>query len=181
MTVKEILSDCLKKLNITNFLNEETFTTSQSAIANRLLDCLNLIYQEVVTDYFPLVYSESITLDGNLVPYSTLVHRLLKPISLKNDGKNIAFITLPTGIESKYMGTATLFYNYLPTELTLDSNIDDCRLTCGLLSDGVMGEYYFLDSVFELAAAYDNKFRKDLSWATTKGREIMIKPRRWGE
>lgn len=179
MKVKEILSDCLKKLSITNFLNEGNYTTAQTALANRLLDCLNLIYQEVVTDYFPLSFLESVSVDKELL-YTSLSYRLIKPISLKKDGKNIAFNALPSSIKCNFCGDAVFCYNYLPPALTIDSSIEDYRLTSGLLSDGVVGEYYFLDSVFELAAAYDTKFRKDLSFAATKGREIKIKARRWG-
>ncbi|MDD4839197.1 MAG: hypothetical protein PHE93_00805 [Clostridia bacterium] len=180
MQVKDILRDCLKKLSIADFLDEATYTSVQNALVSRLLDCLNLIYQEVASDYFPLTFSESVTLDGAVLNYSTLSNRLIKPISLENNGKNIVFVTLPSGIESDFIGEATLTYNYLPATLNISSSIDDYRLTGGLLSDGVIGEYYFLDSVFDLAAAYDTKFRKDLSWVSTKGREIKVKERRWG-
>jgi hypothetical protein len=180
MQVKDILRDCLKKLNHADFLDKDNPTDEETALLNRLLDCLNLIYQEIVTDYFPLSAQERVQLNGSLLKYSTLEYRLIKPVKLEINGKNIAFTALPSGIECQETGEATLTYHYLPEALTVESQIDDYRLTGGLLSNGVLGEYYFLDSVFDMAQAYDAKFRSDLSWAAVKGREIKIKARRWG-
>jgi len=180
MQVKDILRDCLKKLNRADFLENETPTEQETALLSRLLDCLNLVYQEIVTDYFPLSVVEEVQLNGSLFRYSELEHRLIKPIKLEKDGKNITFTAAPSGIYCGAVGTAAFTYCYLPEALDAGSEIDDYRLTSGLLSNGVLGEYYFLDSVFDMASAYDAKFRNDLSWAAAKGREIKIKARRWG-
>lgn len=179
MQVKEILKDCLKKLGIPDFTEKETLTPEEDALKNRLINCLNLIYQEIVSDYFFLTFEEEITLNGDIFKYSDLSKRLIKPLKLVLDGKSIEFTVLPSGIKCEKFGEAVFSYNYLPESLDFDSLIEDYRLTSGLLSNGVLGEYYFLDSVFDLASSYDSKFRSDLSWAASKGREIKVKARRW--
>lgn len=179
MLVKEVIGECLVKLGKENFIDEAELTDEQQALVDRLLAALNIAYKEAVTEFIPLYCEEDVTVSGGVIDISGLSRRILYPVALSSGGRARKVWVRPEGLSADAEGRATLRYAYLPEDVTLSSDIADMRLTAGVLSDGVIGEYYLADKVFEIAEAYETSFREALSAVRYKGRPMTLGAGRW--
>lgn len=64
-------------------------------------------------------------------------------------------------------------------ELTFEGEINDMRLTKSALADGALGEYYFQNKMFDLAKSFDSDFRAQIGLMRYKGKNLVMKARRW--
>lgn len=182
MEVIKIISECLIKMGEKDFTANQTYTTAQQSLADKLLGALNVIYREAVVEYLPLIAKQEIELGDDGYEVSGLAHAILYPIRLEKDGARRRTYVFPTRIGSDFVGKATLTYAYTPSQpLTLDGTLDDTRFTVSALSDGTLGEYYFQNKVFDLAKSFDTDFRAAMSMLKHKGKILRVKERRWGE
>lgn len=179
MLVKDVIGECLIKMDGLSFIENEIYTEAQQAQIDRLLGALNIAYREIVTQYLPLIYEQEIEFVGGEFDYDNLVKPMLYPVKAETDGVKIKIKTGIGKLKSDFSGKAVLCYAYLPEALILTDTIDNIRLTKGVLSDAALAEYYFEDRVFELAASFDEKFRSVLSALRYKGKELRVKAPGW--
>ena len=55
MTVKSIVAECLVKMGLDNFVNNQSYTPDEQKIIDRLVFNVNVVYREIVAEYLPLV------------------------------------------------------------------------------------------------------------------------------
>lgn len=182
MTVKEIIGACLDKMGLENFVNDTSYTVEETKMANKLLIALNTAYIGTACDYIRQTTRENVILDENGETFPTDLNKVIvNPISLRDDkGVKHSYSVYPDRIASDFSGEAVLEYAYLPAKLELGDSVNDMRMTTDMLSDGALAEYYFTTRSFDLASSYDEQFRRKLTSAKYKGREIVLKERRWG-
>lgn len=181
MKIKNVIGECLIKMGKPNIVNKTTFDDDETETISKLLAALNIAYREIVTEYLPLIYTQTVCMKDKSVKTSVLEKKIICPISLMFYNEKKPMKIYPDRIESDFDGDATLTYSYMPDiDLVLDDEISDMRLTQSALADGALSEYYFADKMFDLAKSFDTDFRAQMSMLRYKGRRIIIKRRRWG-
>ena len=87
---------------------------------------------------------------------------------------------MPTTITTDFSGEGVLEYAYAPDRIELDGEVNDMRFTAEILADGTLATYYFSLRAYDLSSGYYDDFTKALNKLKYKGREIVVKERRWG-
>lgn len=180
MKIKDVVGECLVKMGQTDFSNEQNLDAQQTELKNKLLACINIIYREIVSDYLPLVHTESATFADGKISSSSLSKKILYPVKIVKDGEKKSFFCGATEIFCDVTGQAQITYAYMPdADLTFDGEINDMRLTKSALANGALGEFYFQNKMFDLAKSFDSDFRAQIGILRYKGRNLVIKARRW--
>ena len=180
MTAKNVISECLLKMGIADFIHNETYSESEQELISSLLGALNIAYREVVCEYLPLTVEENVTFTDGQLMISKLGKSILYPIKLRRGENVLSFKAYPNRITADISGEAVLEYAYMPpTPLSLNSSINDMRLTQSALSDGTLAEYYFANKVFDLAKSFDTSFRSKMGLLRYKGKRLRLKERGW--
>lgn len=181
MTVKQIIGECLVRMGLDNFINNQSYTADEQKLADRLVLDLNIVYRQIVARDLPLVASADIEIENGSYSFSSLTGvRFLYPVRLEVGDSAIKYRTYATSIKCDYSGSAKLFYAYLPsTDFALTDSIDDVRVTPQVLCAGILAEYYLQNKVFDLARNYDDEFRGAMAEIKYKGRSMFLKDRRW--
>ena len=181
MTIKSIIAECLVRMGLDNFVNNEQKTADEQKIIDRLLFNVNLVYREIVSAYLPLVETREVEIVDGEFAFSALDNvRILYPIRIEVGDKEIKFKSYPTKLKCEYTGGAKLTYAYLPsTDFVITDTIDDARITAAIVATGVLAEYYFQNKVFDLAKSFDSDFRSGMARIKYQGRQMFLKERRW--
>ncbi len=181
MIVKDVIGECLVKMGMKNFTLNDTLTDAEKELRDSLLAAVNIAYREVVSEYLPLVTSESVTFENGVLSVNALDKQILYPIRVTRGEEVKSFKAYPDKIFVKFSGEAVLEYAYMPAPLRAEDSINDLRLTQSALSDGALGEYYFAEKVFDLARNFDTSFRSKMGLLRYKGRRLRLKERGWQE
>ena len=181
MKVKKIIGECLVRMGLDNFVDNEQLTVDEQKLVDRLLFNVNIVYREIVSAYLPLVDAKEIDIVGGEFEFSSLDDvKILYPIRLEKGDMQIKFKSYPTKIACDYSGMAKLTYAYLPSaDFVLTDEIDDVRVTMSVFVCGVLAEYYFQNKVFDLAKSFDSDFRDGMARLKYQGRTMFLKERRW--
>lgn len=181
MTVKQIIGECLVRMGLDNFINNQSYTADEQKLADRLVFTLNVVYRHIVAKHLPLVASAEIDVENGSYSFASLTGvRFLYPVRLEVGDTVIKYKTYATSIKCDYSGKATFYYAYLPsTDFALADTITDVRLTPQVLCAGVLAEYYLQNKVFDLARNYDEEFRDAITDLKYKGRSMFLKEGRW--
>lgn len=188
MTIKSILKTAclfLNKEDLCEKIDAEDFDslsdTFKSQI-NFLLKCLNLTYQEVASDYIPLLKKESISVSDKKISLSDLSKKFLEVVSLRDkNGKKLKFKVFPDYIEVD-TDEAEIVYKYLPTGLTsLSTTMESFsnKVSEITLAFGVAMEYSFINGLHEDAAVWEKRFKDALFIRSGKKNNIKLPVRRW--
>ncbi len=181
MTAKFLLARCLEKINVTDFLDKSSYTNYDKSILDPLLKAMNIVYEEFICDYFPLITDEEVNLKNGVCLTKSLEKQIIYPISLMKDGQKVAFVAEVNGIRADIEGKATLRYAYMPAEkIDVNGEIEMGLMPLDTLTDGIVAQYYLINKAFDLAQLYDARYRKKLWALRYKGKNLMLKERRWG-
>lgn len=183
MKIKKVVGECLIKMGEKDFTSStETLTDEQKELQEKLLGAINIAYREITSIYLPLYHTQKVTFKDKKCALTALAKKMLYPIEIAVNGEKRDFDIEDGFICADIDGEASIRYAYIPeTELTINSEIPDLRLTQSALCDGALGEYYFQTKVFDLAKNFDTDFRVKMSALRYKGRCVRIKARRWRE
>lgn len=148
---------------------------------NLLLECVNLIYSELASDYLPLKEEEEITVENNEFLFSNLSKAIHHVLSLRNAREESVYYSIyPSGIKTQD-GTYLLEYSYHPEAVTLEDDLESFagRLSERIVAYGVASEFSFISGLFDEAATWKTRFTESLKVACSKKSIIQIPPRRW--
>ena len=181
MTVKQIVEECVVKMGLDNFINNQTYTSDEQKLVARLVFNVNVVYREIVTSYLPLIDCADVQIEGGEYVFANLTGvRILYPVRLVAEDRDIKFKTYATKLKCDYEGEAKLYYAYLPAaDFAFTDSIDDARITSQVVCAGVLAEYYFQNKVFDLAKSFDLDYRAGLSVLKYKGRSMYLNGGRW--
>ncbi len=180
MKVKSAIGECLVKMGKTNFVNKTYYSDEESELIDRLINALLIIYRQIVTSYLPRTCQEEVIVTNHRIEYSSLSNHIIYPISLYRGDSKEKFKSYYDRIEADFDGRAVLNYAFMPDmDITINSDIDDANLTQNALTNGILGEYYFEEKIFDLASSFDTDFRVEMDTLKLKGKNYRIKARRW--
>lgn len=167
MTVKEVVLLAATHLGIV----DEVESYVENKVGNGkntllLVDCFNLVENEIALDYLPLyAEEEKQTLTGK-IEYSAFqkpVTRVLKVTGA--DGAYQSYTCFPDCIKTS-VGKIKIFYAYSPYKKTIDDCSDyETQVSTRLLSYGVAAEYATAMGLYEEASVWDKKYKDALAAA----------------
>ena len=180
MKIKDVVGECLVKMGRTDFSNNQTLDTEQTELKDKLIAAINIAYRHIVSEYLPLIEIETVKVTNGKIAASSLYKKILYPIKIVQNDEKISFYSGADCIFCDAAGEVKLTYAYMPSnDLTFASEIDDMRLTRSALADGALSEYYFQNKMFDLAKSFDSDFRKQIGALRYRGKNILVKARRW--
>ena len=188
MTIKNILKIAclfLGKENIVNVLNLEDYETasdSEKSEVQFLISCLNLVYEEVATDYIPLYVRENVSLDDNKILIKSLSKKLLEVISIKDrNGYKVKYKNFPNHLEVDGVASEIL-YRYQPDEISKIDDEIECfsnKITEKVFAFGVAMEYCFIQGLYDDAQIWEKRFKDALLVRASKKSNMKLPVRRW--
>ncbi len=180
MKIKDVVGECLVKTGQTDFSNNQTLDTEQTELKDKLVAAINIAYRHIVSEYFLLVKTETVKVTNGKIAASSLYKKILYPIKIVQNDEKISFYSGADCVFCDVEGDVKLTYAYMPSDdLTFESEINDMRLTRSVLANGALAEYYFQNKMFDLAKSFDSDFRNQIGALRYRGKNILVKARRW--
>jgi len=167
-----------------DILDEHSVTTSGTNIErnlNLLINCFNIAYSEIATDYFPLITLEKIIVTNGCFKLSNLQNEFYKLVKLEDkEGLSVCYDIYDNILYVKN-GEYNLVYCYVPNKLTLNSEVNNFngKLVDRVFAYGINKEYCFISGLYSEAESYKSKFEEAIKASKTIKREIKLPRRRW--
>ncbi|MDR1939382.1 MAG: hypothetical protein LBQ40_01120 [Clostridiales bacterium] len=182
MLIKNVLKKTAAIVGLDIDLDAEN-AALQKEVAS-LLEYADIVYNEIVADYFPLLCEEELYFDPTgCAELSGLGKNPLHIVSLRSGGANIKYTLFPSRIFASDAKNVflTVRYAYIPDRLT---GIDDevaglLNVTERMFALGVAAEYCLANGMLNESLLYDRRFKDAMQSAARKRGEIKIKRRRW--
>lgn len=145
---------------------------------SRLLTCLNLAYEEIVTEYLPILTTEKVGVLGGKVLYSSLS----KPISgiscVKNEnGEEICYQVSADHIDIDAK-SAEITYQIMPEKCEFGEEVN-VLFPERLLAYGTAREYLFIEGMSDEAILYERRFKEALVNFVRKKSIARLPKRTW--
>lgn len=158
MTVRKVIELSAELLGVE--LTEENTAT--------LLDCYNLVENELATDYFPLRTVDKVLIKENKINYANLQRQAYRIMGVCDENsKEVKYKIYPQymTIDKKYNGKYCLVrYAYVPKEKKID---DISEFDEGMFKDtlkyGVCAEYCILQGDYEQSSLWTEKYKKEIN------------------
>lgn len=188
MIIKSILKTAcmfLNKEDLCEKIDSSDFESLLEADKNQinfLVKCLNITYQEVASDYIPLLEKEFVTPSNGKIYFSNLKKQILEVVYIKDEnGRKVKFKTFSNYIETNAKSVEIL-YKYAPLKIeNLNSQIETFsnKVSEITLAFGVAMEYYFINGLHEDASVWEKRFKDALFMRNSKKFNIKLPVRRW--
>ena len=181
MKLEKILKICLAKMGEKDIDFTATHTDDEKDTINRLVEAFNIAYTDAVCEYMPLTTAETVKIKDKNIDCTLLAKPMVYATRLTDrNGVKHRFRTMPTTIVTDFDGEGVLEYAYSPERIEIDGEVNDMRWTADILADGTLATYYFSLRAYDVSSVYYDKFVYAISQLKNKGREIVIRERRWG-
>lgn len=142
-----------------------------------LLECLNLVQDEIATEYLPLIAEEKVFFQECKLPFSSLQQGAVKILSVKNKwGHSVKFKVYPTYIICP-VKEGWVRYIYRSQKLNLDSVLE-VNAPARTLAYGVAREHFLAQGLDDDADLWEMRFKDSLQVLASK-HNGLIKGRRW--
>ena len=145
-----------------------------------MVDCFNLVRQEIASDYLPFLTKEEISVENSILHFSNLSKVLINVYQVKNWlGINLRFKIFPDFVEIS--GKAkTILYSYLPEDASLDDEVEvQNGLTARVFAYGVASEFLLVDGLGEDAEVWEERFKESLFILGRKRGSHIMPKRNW--
>lgn len=183
MNIKNIIKSIgviLGKFDLINAITSGQVDAFKNDI-DILMHCVNVIINEIVSDYIPVFKVEEIDVVDGKYPIDSLSSKLLAIRNIKyKNGNNVKF-----SIENKHIvlpnGKFSIKYSYLPSSYTFDDEITelDSQITERVIVCGVVSEYYYLSGLYSEAELWRSKFEGGINSACKRLTNIIMRGRIW--
>ncbi|MDR3263480.1 MAG: hypothetical protein LBT30_04140 [Clostridiales bacterium] len=148
------------------------------------LQCADTVYNEITSEYFPLLFEEDIYFDyDGRAAMSGFSKKMLYAVSVKFSGANVKYAVFPSDIYAESMRSVylTVRYAYVPAPIESADYIteSDFGITERTFALGVACEYCLMKGMFNESLVYDKRYKDSLKSAARKHGEIKVKGRNW--
>jgi len=170
-----------ENFDILDEMQVNTAGTSLEKTFNLLINCFNNAYQEIATDYFPLITMEKITVVNGCYNLSNLSNNFYKLVKIEdNYGQSVDAKIYDNFIYIKN-GEYNVVYCYTPNKITLNGSINNFngRLVDRVFAYALNKEYCFVSGLYSEAESYKTKFEEAIKMAKSNKKEIKLPKRRW--
>lgn len=185
MTVKDILSLACdfvgeKEIKAKIFLENPTYTAREQEKLDLMIRCLNLVNQEIASDYLPFLFEENVDANGGVISFDGLEKSVIAVYQVKNRfGFPIRFKNYPNYVE--VFGSAKkIVYSYLPDEVGLDDEIEKFNgLSERVYAYGVASEFLLIQGMGSDAEIWEERYKESLFILSSRKGEHRLPRRRW--
>lgn len=182
MLVKDIISlacDFTEHEEIaTKIKNEQTLTEEETLVEESLVNCLNLVRDEIALSAVPLVMSKEVKTEDFKIEYSSLTGKVLDIVNVTDTkGRSVKYKKFDNYLLA-FASNVIVTYKAQPEKLTYQSEFVSV-LPERVYAYGVAREFYFLRSLFDDADIWQARFEDALNLLLGNKREIRLPRRRW--
>lgn len=166
-----------------NFVGNDDIVTSiengsQNERIDNILKLFNLVRNEVVSEYMPMLAREAFEVKDLKVSFSSFAKKPLEIMSVKDKlGRNVKYKSFPDHFMTQ-ASKVFVTYSFLPEDATLEDEIEDC-LPERVYAYGLARECLLQEGMFEDAEIFEIRFKNSLKIFTRKKSEIILPRRRW--
>lgn len=188
LNVKNVIESASNMLNIDE-LKDIDYTTNldgrAESILNDLIYCFNEVYQELLTDYFPIVIEEEMTLDKTRrIMFSNLSKRILRLYAILDENyQSLSYVVLSSYARLNCpIKKVIVRYSYLPSlAQTVNDELDCANLgiTERIMALGVSAEYCLYRGKMNEASIFEQKYKNSIESAKLPTKRMSVKSRRW--
>ncbi len=188
MKAKEIIKNVCVYLGKEEILNSNLFEEGGTSLTNqenleigKMVNCINLVTEEIATEYIPLLRQKEMTLQNGQIEVFEIDPNIHEIVSIKSKfGRELKYKL----INNKVICFATnvvVTYKAHPTKITLESEAETFggKLSARILAYGVASEFCFLEMLYEDATIWENRFKNALFVNARKKGELKLKKRGW--
>ncbi|HEY8419524.1 MAG TPA: hypothetical protein VIL03_03730 [Clostridia bacterium] len=188
MVLKDILIQTATLLKLDNVLSlKELGGEGEDEQAKKDLEllktCVNLIINEIASDYVPLSTVEEVLVKNSKIPYVNLSKTALNIKSVKDSyGQKRYFKIYPSYIYTDCEGVCRVEYTYLPAyveNLDEQTEYQNSKITARIISYGAAREYCLIMSMYEDAQSWDARFKESLASACRQNNYLTLPNRLW--
>ena len=148
--------------------------------AKRLLECFNLVENELALDYLPLYAEDKIASGTGKIFYKNLTHDAVRIIGVTDSFGAAKKFTLYADHLITLPGTTNVFYTYTPKTKGIDEESDFyLYVSPRLLAYGVVAEYYLALGLITEAGVWDKKYKDAIEALYRSKTNKRIAGRRW--
>ena len=181
MTVKDCMKLAAAELGVEDAL-EGYFNDSINAgrAGKMLLQCYNLVENELALDYFPLTAEDEVQTNTGVVEFSALSYGATKIWAVTDgNGEAVKYRLFPKYVKTQ-PGKVKIRYSYAPGEKAEE---DECECAAAvskrMIAYGMAAEFCLLTGLYEEADTWDKKYKGAIE-AAYKGTPCKrISARRW--
>ncbi|MBR5439615.1 MAG: hypothetical protein IKV61_05305 [Clostridia bacterium] len=186
MTVKDILKTATTLLNrgdIKNYINGEAVNDyiQVEEDFNLLLDCYNLVEEEIATDYYRLKDTQTFTVVDGVIKCENFSKNVLAILSVKGlNGNAVNAEIKPDGIYTNEKNVV-VEYVYVPSQKSIDENSSffGTLITKRAIALGVITEFSLIKGDYEEAVTWHKKYITALTNCLASKKVKKIKERKW--
>lgn len=182
MLVKDIiLKACIFTANdeLANLLEENgELDEEMNSLLEKFVKCFNLVQNEIASEYEPLLKEEVVETQDGKILFSSLKERVVDVVSVKDmKGNSILFKNFDDYIEVN-CPKVEIWYNAYPKKLTLEDELTS-TIPERVYAYGTAREYYFIESLYEDASIWDERFKNSLQNLIRKKSQTIMPAGRW--
>lgn len=150
-------------------------------IANKLRDCVQTVYTELITEHVPLRTKEKATLSGNRLYFEDLSYGVREILRISSDAGRLKFNVFSeyVEVEDGYSGEVEVEYlYYVCPETNADPLILPPQFTEYIMAVGAAAEYFYRSSLIDEALFFRNRFESGVNNLSRSGRVYSLPRRR---
>lgn len=186
MTVKEVLKTTamlLGREDVSGYLDESNKDVGEDTLSsvNVLVGLVNLVISELSNSYIPLVKTETVSVSGGKVYFSTLSETALKiqKVFVGAD-REIDFSYHPEYITVDGQSEVMVQYEYLPSNRGLEDDVGytERQVARRVLAYGTAAEFCITEGSFDKAVMWHERYVEELK-SICLPTNSKIKTRSW--
>ena len=158
--------------------NNTTLTENQEVVVDMLINCFNLVRNEIAVEYMPVLVRETLNATDFKIMISNFSNPILEIVSVKDaKGRNVKYKKFDDYI-MVFANEVDIIYKTMPSALTISQTFLS-TIPERVYAYGVAREYYFNQTLFDDAEIWEERFKNSLQILTRKKCEIKMPNRRW--
>ena len=174
-TVK-LSCDFVNLPQLKDYVGTQNADEIQQAKLNALLRCLNLAYEEICSEFLPILKKESITAANGEFYFSSLSKPICGIVSLKTTSGEDVKYTLSSDHISFEGDSAVLTYAIQPEELAFGDEVDTI-IPARVLAYGTAREFFLMQALSDEAAIFETRFKESLEGLVRKKTTLKMPAR----
>lgn len=182
ITVKETIIAAAQLLGIADEVNDylESVDDTGRVETKKLLQCFNLVENELALDYLPLQVETELETTTGAIYYNELPKNVVRILKVKDEWDNsVPFKLFPEYLKTQ-SGKVRILYSYTPD----NKELEDCSdftlyASVRLFAYGMAMQYSLAGGLFEEANVWQQKYKNALSKAYRSAPSKNIRSRRW--
>lgn len=185
MKVKDIIKiacdyigcdDIVSKLE----LSEPNLSENQQKTVNNLVKCLNLVQNEIATEFIPLSTIEEVKAQDFKVLYSSFSKKPIAIVDARDKFYRRVRFRAFADYLMIYAASAKVKYYYQPAEITsCEQDLTEALVPMRTYAYGVVREYYLQQSLSDEADIFEVRFKDSIEVFSRKKNQICMPRRRW--